>query len=58
MKIFRITKNIKCDTVLCNKNADFKIDSMSYKGEIYLCEDCFHAIQKIFKKVQVKDGQK
>ena len=55
MKILKVNKGIKCDTVLCNQDSDYKIESQSYKGEIYLCDNCFKSLQKLFKKVQVKD---
>ena len=54
MRISKIMKNIKCDTVLCNKSASYEIESKSYKGSIFLCEDCFIAMQKLFKKVAEK----
>ena len=54
MRISKIMKNIKCDTVLCNKSASYEIESNSYKGSIFLCEDCFIAMQKLFKKVAEK----
>jgi len=51
MKLFKINKEIKCDTVLCNCNAKYEFISNSYKGNIYLCEDCFNSMQNIMKKV-------
>lgn len=54
MTISRISKLIKCDTVLCNKNANFEIVSNSYKGNIYMCEDCFKTLQNTFKRTNCK----
>lgn len=51
MKINKTDKLIKCDTVLCNNNANYEIFSESYKGNIFLCENCFKMLQKLFKKV-------
>lgn len=54
MTISRISKLIKCDTVLCNQNANYEIVSNSYKGNIYLCEDCFKTLQNTFKRTSYK----
>lgn len=51
MKISKTSKDIKCDTVLCGKDADYEIFSDSYKGTIYLCDNCFKMMQKLFKRV-------
>ncbi len=55
MKILMTTKQIKCDTVLCNNNSSYEILTNNYKGTIYLCESCFKKIQKLFKKVDIKN---
>lgn len=57
MTISRISKLIKCDTVLCNENACYEIVSNSYKGNIYLCEDCFKTLQNTFKRTNYKWGK-
>lgn len=58
MKLIRINKIIKCDTVLCHKNAIFKICTNSYKGDIFLCENCFKTLQSILKRTIIKNEQK
>lgn len=55
MTISKIYKAIKCDTVLCNKDASFELQLDSYKGSSYLCEDCFKKLQKLFKRTMIKD---
>ena len=55
MKISKISKAIKCDTILCNKEADFELELESYKGNYYLCENCFKNLRKLFKRILVKD---
>ncbi len=57
MKIARIVKNIKCDTVLCGNNADYELILNSFKGSAFLCEKCFKAIQNLFKRISTKDGK-
>ncbi len=56
MRIAKIVKNIRCDTVLCNKCADFELTINSYKGNLYLCEKCYKTIQNLFKRTTSKDG--
>ena len=58
MKISKIVKLIKCDTVLCNLNAKYELVSNSYKGNIYLCEDCFKSMQNTFKRTSCKNETK
>ena len=50
MNITKIKNYIKCDSVLCNKIAMYKINSNSYKGDSYICTDCFNEFQKLFKR--------
>ena len=50
MKIIKINNYIKCDTVLCNKLAEYKISTNSYKGDFYMCCNCFSEFQKLFKR--------
>lgn len=50
MKINKINKNLKCETVLCFNNASFEILADSYKGNQYLCEKCYKQYQKLFKE--------
>lgn len=50
MKIQQINDNIKCDSVLCFQNAQYLILTDSYKGNQYLCLDCYKKYQKLFKE--------
>ena len=50
MKLNRIKENIKCDSVLCFQNANFEIITNSFKGNQYLCNDCYKKYQKLFKE--------
>ena len=52
MKIAKINKNIKCDSILCFNNASYEISTDSYKGNQYLCEDCYKKYQKLFKEAK------
>lgn len=56
MKITRIVKNLKCDTVLCEKMADYELAVGSYKGNIFMCESCFKILQNLFKRIGSKNG--
>lgn len=49
MKINRITMNLKCDSVLCFNNAKYELVTESFKGNQYLCENCYKKYQKLFK---------
>lgn len=57
MILTKIKKIIKCDTVMCNKNAVVQLVTNSYKGNSYLCNDCFLELQKLFKRT-TKNEQK
>lgn len=57
MKINKINENIKCDSILCFKNAQYEIITNSYKGNEYLCEDCYKKYQKLFKEIK-KENEK
>lgn len=50
MKITKIKNYIKCDSILCNKIAEYKISANSYKGDFYMCSNCFNEFQKLFKR--------
>ena len=50
MKLNKINKSLICDTVLCNKLSSFQIETGSYKGNMFLCEDCFKNLSNIFKR--------
>lgn len=50
MNVTKINNYIKCDTVLCNKIATQKISTNSYKGDFYMCCECFNEFQKLFKR--------
>lgn len=55
MKISQVNESIKCDSVLCFKTATFVIEANSYKGNQYLCNDCFKKYQKLFKEQKKSD---
>lgn len=55
MKITRISKNIKCDTVLCSENAEFELSLNSFKGNSYLCPKCFNLVRNLFKRLNDKN---
>ncbi|MBR3885217.1 MAG: hypothetical protein IKJ33_01960 [Clostridia bacterium] len=57
MKINKVIDNIKCDSVLCFNTASFEIQANSYKGNQYLCSNCFKKYQKLFKE-QNKSNEK
>ena len=50
MKINKLTEIIKCDSILCFNNATFEILTNSYKGNQYLCINCYKNYQKLFKE--------
>ena len=50
MNITKIKNYIKCDSILCNKVAEYKICTNSYKGDSYMCINCFTDFQKLFKR--------
>lgn len=49
MKLNKIDKEIKCDTVLCNNNANYELICNSYKGNSYLCDNCLLLLQNTLK---------
>ena len=51
MRIARIYKNLKCDTVLCSNTAEYELSLNSYKGNSYLCSKCFQNLLKLFKRI-------
>ena len=58
MKIIQITENIKCDSVLCFNNAAYKLITNSYKGNQFLCENCFEKYKKLFKEFKKSNENK
>lgn len=58
MKLNKIKKIIKCDTVMCNKTATYEFETNSFKGNSYLCDCCFQEFQKLFKRTTLKNEQK
>ncbi|MBQ8425334.1 MAG: hypothetical protein IJX17_04875 [Clostridia bacterium] len=58
MKITNVYNKIKCDVVLCNDDAKFEFITNSYKGNSYLCENCFNAMKNTIKKVATKNETK
>ena len=58
MKLTMINANIKCDTVMCNKTSTYRLSTESYKGDTFLCEECYLKLQKLFKRTSLKNEQK
>ena len=58
MILQKIYKQIKCDTVMCHKNSSYQITTNSYKGDMFLCTDCFTNLQKVLKRTTTKNEQK
>ena len=56
MNLTKTNKIIKCDTVLCHKNCSYVFSIDSYKGDIFLCEDCLKNIKNLFKKDTSKNA--
>ena len=56
MKINKIKENIKCDSVLCFNSANFELITNSFKGNQYLCNNCYKQFQKLFKE-QYKNNE-
>ena len=50
MNIRTINENIKCDSILCFQNAMYELTTNSYKGNQYLCQNCYKKYQKLFKE--------
>lgn len=57
MKITFENKNIKCDSINCNKTSDTKLDIGSYKGYLFLCKGCFRQLQSLLKRNSQKNEQ-
>ena len=55
MIINKINSGIKCDSVLCFKNACYEIIANSFKGNQYLCDKCYKQYQKLFKDNKKSD---
>ena len=58
MRIARIYKNLKCDTVLCSNTAEYELSLNSYKGNSYLCSKCFQNLLKLFKRINKNEEWK
>lgn len=43
---------------MCNKIASYKLSTESYKGDSFLCEECYSRFQKLFKRTNLKNEQK
>ncbi len=55
MKLTKINKLIKCDTILCNQNATYKLDMDSFKGSSFLCDKCILNLKNLFKRNTAND---
>lgn len=57
MKITFEKKNIKCDSINCNKLSEAKLDVGSYKGYLFFCKKCLKQLQSLLKKDSQKNEQ-
>lgn len=57
MKLIFKDENIKCDGVFCKNMTNVRLDIESYKGFIFLCNDCLREIQNLFKRKSQKNEQ-
>ncbi len=53
-----ITERMKCDTVTCNQDAICVIYTNNYKGNLFLCGECFEKYRKLFKESMYKNEKK
>ncbi|MBQ8451569.1 MAG: hypothetical protein IJ538_02200 [Clostridia bacterium] len=58
MILNKINSFAKCDTVLCNQTCTYELVTNSYKGNIYLCENCFKELTSLFKRNSYKNETK
>ena len=58
MKMMKENQQIKCDTILCNKISTVRLSLNSYKGDMFLCGDCFTKLKCLLKKDIFKDDKK
>ena len=54
MKISSPNFSTKCDTVMCNNNAKYKLITNSFKGDSYLCEKCLKELYTTLKRLGLK----
>ena len=57
MNLIKTNKIIKCDTVLCHQNCTHVLSINSYKGDIFLCDDCLKNVKNLFKKDTLKNAR-
>ena len=57
MKIAYENRNIKCDSVNCNSISCVALDICSYKGTLFLCQNCFKQLQSLLKRNCQKNEQ-
>lgn len=55
MKISSPNFSTKCDTVMCNNNAKYKLITNSFKGDSYLCEKCLKELYTTLKRLGLKN---
>ncbi len=58
MKINKSNNIFKCDIVGCNKNSTFEIKTGSYKGDLFMCENCFKQLRNLLKKESTNESKK
>lgn len=51
-------KNIRCDTISCHKLAQYNICTSSYKGNIYMCDDCFNKLHSAIQSIKKEKTNK
>ena len=57
MKIEMKTRGIKCDGVHCSNISNAEIDLESYKGILFLCNDCLKKFQSLLRRNSQKNEQ-
>ena len=56
MKLIIRNENIKCDNIFCKNMSNARLDMDSYKGIVFLCNDCLKQIQNLFKSSTTNQG--
>lgn len=57
MKIEKINTTLICDTVSCWQTSAYKITTNSYKGSMYLCENCLQELTKTLKGIKKNEAK-
>ncbi len=52
MKINIVKQKTICDTINCKENALYQISTYSYKGDLFLCKQCFKNLQNTLRRIR------